>query len=385
MRAGVSPSRVHGVFCLLSRGGRAGLPGSGDSLGVLLTHGNLRAVLAAVLVGLCGTLSTPRAAPLTVVFLPFEDRVRLKEAWDLSVDIPRWFSHTVDTIGSSDSAVHCVPFEAVAELVKENRWGRREYLGPPVMKGVGARLGARYVVSGTVERFKIMKRALTGDGSLSGSHAVGSVADGAGVLPLTAGLQSYSAHVALTVDVYDAASGQLVRSVPLDIDEKEGGLKVWLPFSPENEEMIFYHMSHSEFGSEYFHRNVAGAVMKLCSKRVRDELLSLARNAAPQTLTLADGRSPVAGTILDVSGSDIYLDIGNGDGLLVGQTLEVMKPVRPVLGEGGDTLGWVEEPVTEATVRAIKARHFSQATVVDADTKPEAGWSVRAKLEGAQE
>lgn len=118
----------------------------------------------------------PRA--VRVAFLPFEDRVKLKESWDLSVDMPRWFSHTVDTIAARDSLVRCVPFDSVQALIRQGRWARREYTAPMGIQGMASRLDADWVVGGVVEKFKVLKRAITGDGALAGQHAVSKYAVG---------------------------------------------------------------------------------------------------------------------------------------------------------------------------------------------------------------
>jgi hypothetical protein len=364
-------------YIVTSRG-PAGPCGEWECDDTMLRH---RIALAAA--GLLLPAMVSAAAPARVVFLPFEDKVKLKEAWNLGVDVPRWFSETVDTLGPKDSLLQSVNFDAVQALIAENRWRRGDYTAPITMQGIAARLDARFVVTGTVERFKVIKRALTGDGSLGGTHGTtssGSVTSGVGGAPVTAGLQSYSARVRIAVAVHEGRTGALLRSEAFDLTERDGGLKLWLSTSPENDEMNFYHMSRSPFGSVYFQRNVIGAIMKQCSERLRQALAS----ALPQTSASAPppAREFLEGRILDRVGNDVYVNLGSGDNLLLGEELEVLRPERPVLGDKGDTLGWSETPAGAISIRSIKSAHFSQATVEQGGDSVQVGWNVRARLGG---
>ncbi|MBD3240309.1 MAG: hypothetical protein GF331_06960 [Chitinivibrionales bacterium] len=323
------------------------------------------------------------AAPLRVVYLPFEDKVKLDEAWDLSVDIPRWFSQTVDTIGGArDSAVVSIPFDSTMQLLERNGWARREYIQPATVRRIAAVFEAAYVVIGTIETFKVVKRSLSGDGALRGTHGVSSYAVGGANIPMTAALQSFSADVRIMVEVRDGGSGQQVQVLPLSVDEKDGGLRIWLPSATENPEMDFYYMSRSPFGSEHFHRNVLGAVMKSCSHTVRQALVARETAAvAPMPVE----RELLEGTILDREGGDIYIDLGSDDNILLGERFEVLKPDRPVVGDGGDTLGWVEVPVGIIRIRAIRSKHFALASVVEESDSLRTGWTVRAQIHAAEQ
>jgi hypothetical protein len=364
------------VYCHLARAGRRAREGERNQI-------MLRYRIALAIVGFLLPAIAAAAAPARVVFLPFEDNVKLNEAWNLGVDVPRWFSQTVDTIGPKDSLLRSVNFDTVQALIAENRWRRSDYTAPITMQGIAARLDARFVVTGTVERFKVIKRALTGDGSLGGTNATtssGSLIAGAGGAPVTAGLQAYSARVRIAVAVYEGRTGALLRNESLDLTERDGSLKLWLSTSPENDEMNFYHMSRSPFGSVYFQRNVIGVIMKQCSRRVCEALAA----ALPQTSASA---APVArefleGRILDRVGNDVYVNLGSADNLLLGEALEVLRPERPVRGEKGDTLGWSETPAGAISIRSIKSAHFSQATITQGGDTLQVGWNVRARLGG---
>lgn len=333
-------------------------------------------------IALLCTAGTNAGASVRVLFLPFDDHVRLDEAWDLSVDIPRWFSQTVDTIGGArDSAVVSVPFDSSLQLLERNGLARREYLEPAAVQRIAAAFDAGLVVTGTVERFKVMKRSLSGDGALAGTHGVSSYAVGGGSLPVTAALQAFSAEVRLNVEIRDGETGSQVQVVPLSVNEKDGGLRLWLPTTPENPELDYYHMSRSPFGSEYFHRNVLGAVMKSCSHSVRQALVSRGTAAAAPVPVKRDY---LEGKVLDREGGDIYINLGSADNILLGETFEVLRPDRPVVGDGGDTLGWVEVPAGIIRVRAIRSRHFALASVVEETDALRAGWTVRVKMDSME-
>jgi hypothetical protein len=311
-----------------------------------------------------------------IVVLPFDDKVELREAWDLSVEVPRWFSASIDTIGGAKPVFGVVSFDSVTAFIDQNGWKRTEYLEPGRLQAIAGHFDARLVVTGTVERFKVIKRAITGDAALGGTHSISEVAVGGGGVPVTAGLQAYTADVRLGLTIHSGNSGKQVHYQGVAVDERDGGLKVWLPVSTENDELNYYYMSKHPFGSEYFHRNVLGAVMKQCSREVREAVegeLESPRGASSR------GKEFLEGKILDRAGGDVYINLGSDDNLYLGEELEVLRPERPVVSEAGDTLGWVEVPVATLRVRSIKAGHFARATLVSDPGSIEVGWTVRTK------
>lgn len=305
-------------------------------------------------------LSSAFAAP-RVAFLPFDDRVRLNEAWDLSVDIPRWFAQTVDTIGSTKK-VECISYDSTAAVIKANGWSRSAFMQPQALTRIAALAQVDYILCGTVRVFKVVKRGISSDGLLGVEHQLSGSTSGAGGTPVMAGLHTYSATVRMSVDIYDAG-GQRVETIELDSESKDGGLTLWMPFQGDHSEITFYYLSRTPFGSEYFCKSVAGAVMKQFSQTLQNTLVALSPQL-PQAAVVPAAREFVQGKILDRLGNDVYLNLGSGDGLLLGEELEVLKPSKAVLGEQGDTLGWMEQPVGLLKVRSIKSSHFSQATVV---------------------
>ncbi len=313
-------------------------------------------------------------APLRVAFLPFADDVKLKEAWELSVDVPRWFSVTVDTIGSvSDSRIVCVAFDSVLSDVEGSGWTREEYLGPKAAVRLASIRGADYLVSGTVERFEVLKRAVNTDAAVGASHDFTATTAGKGGVTVMGGLQSYTARVSMDLQVYDGGSGSLVDEFELTTEEKDAGFKMWLPFQLDNAEMNYYYMARTPFGSTYFRKSVPGAVMKYFSMKVHRRLRSIDKQHGA---TDASSANFVEGTVVERSGGDVYVNLGSDDHLLQGELLTVMKPIRPVTS-GTDTLGWVEKPAGTLRVRFIKAAHFSVAEVVDERDSIRVDWKVR--------
>lgn len=332
-------------------------------------------VLAAVLGQACLLSATVRVA-----YLPFKDKVRLKEAWDLSVDIPRWFSQTVDTIDGHDNTVVSVPFDTVLSIIKENALKREDYLSQAQLARLATRLGADCVMSGTVTRFLVMKRAINTDAPLNTSNQIGSNTFGSGGVTVMGGLQSYTAEIAIDVDMYDGRSGKLMKNIPLSVKERDGGLKVWLPIHTDNDEMNFYNMSRNPFGSRYFQRNVAGAVMKHYSYTLKNALraeFSAGRTAAATDVVV---KEHISGRVLERTGPDVYVDLGTADNIMQGEYLEVMRPDHALLGAGGDTLGWVDRQVALLRVRFVKAAHFSQASIVEEADSVTVGSAVRVRM-----
>jgi hypothetical protein len=314
-------------------------------------------------------LATPR-----VLFLPFDDRVRLNEAWDLEVDIPRWYAQTVDTIGGVKK-IECIPYDSAAAIIENNGWSRSLFMQPQTLARLATLTRADYIVSGTVRTFKVVKRGISSDGLLGAEHQLSGSTSGAGGTPVMAGLHTYSATVRMSADIYNAAAERL-QTIELDSESKDGGLTLWMPFQGEHSEMTFYYLSRTPFGSEYFCKSVAGAVMKQFSQTLQNTLLAF--NPQQHHVTVVpEAREFVQGKILDRVGNDVYVNLGSDDGLLLGELLEVLKPSKAVLGEQGDTLGWTEQPVGMLKVRSIKSNHFSQATVSQESDSLRSPWTVR--------
>jgi hypothetical protein len=305
--------------------------------------------------------------------LPFEDEVKLDEAWDLSVDVPRWFAGAVDTIGARDSSLMSVHFDTTMAILEARGWGREDYLSAKILKRLAARFGADYVICGTVSAFKVIKRSISGDVDFSASHGFGEDGLGRGGTKVYGGLASQKATIKMTVDIYSGRTGELRRQVPLDSEKREGDLQLWLPFQFEHTALDYYRMRNKPFGSEYFLRCVPGAIMKSFAATLRERLLALEPVAGVDSVA----KEYLEGTILDRAGAEVYLDLGIKDNLIPGELLQVLRPVRPVVS-GGDTLGWVERPVGKVKVRYLKSDHFSVASVEEEEDSLEPGWTVRA-------
>jgi hypothetical protein len=316
---------------------------------------------------------------VNTLFLPFEDEVKLKEAWDLAVDVPDWFSYTVDTIGEKTDIVFTIPFDTTFALIQKNKWSRNRYMAPNIMQRIAGKYAADYIVSGRIRKFVVVKRAINTDASVSMGAEIDKRTTGQGGASLIAGLQSYTANVKMDVDFYSAKTGQAVDHLYLDSENKDGGINIWLPVQMDNAEINFHYLSRSPFGSKYFHNSVIGALMKHFSRQVHDKLVSL--DAAAGEEDSAENKEYIRGKVLERVDNDIYINLGADDYLIKGDVFEVLKPDHPVTGEQGDTLGWVEIPVATVKIRLIKSSHFSQAVILEEAEQIEPNWAVRLKIE----
>jgi hypothetical protein len=321
-------------------------------------------------------LSTAVFSSTKVLFLPFEDKVKLNEAWDLSIDIPRWYSQTVDTISARDTLVKTISFDTVQSLIKRNGWKRADYMTVSTIQRIAAVCEADIVVTGTIYTFKVMKRSANADGSLTSQTSFTPTVMGQGGATAMVGLQDFSAESKMDIVFYNGRDGKPFEKIVLDSKRNDGGIKIWLPIQTENDEMNFYHLSRSPFGSEYFNKNIVGAVMKSFSQKIRETI----RSREPPAIHPADtAREFLEGKILEKIGQDVYVNLGSKDNLILGDILEVLKPVKPILN-GTDTLGWAEQPAGVIKIRSIKSNHFSQATISGDTGSIQAGWTVRMKM-----
>lgn len=317
-----------------------------------------------------------------VLFLPFNDKVKLNEAWDLSVDVPRWFSVTADTAGGREGRFQAISFDSSLALFAENKWSGKKAYEPEFIARLAARYRADVVVAGTVYRFKVSKRAIVTDGMISANHKLGGGTSGSGGATIMGGLQNYTASVRIDADIFNAA-GKKTETLVMDSEAKDGGLKVWLPITMDNDQLTFYYLSRTPFGSVYFHKSVVGYLMRDFSRRLNDAIAGTRTvSAATSSSVAADSREFVEGKVLGRSGADVYINLGMDDNLFLGEIFEVLRPTMPMVAEAGDTLGWMEEPVAVVKIRSLKSSHFSQATIIEESVPVEQGWTVRLRLEG---
>jgi len=326
---------------------------------------------------------------ITVLCIPFADQVKMKDPWVLSVDVPRWYSETIDTIGEEGVPLSTVPFDSVLAVIKENRWNHKELLDRSILVRLGRRFHADYIVSGSVNHFLVMKRAINSDAMVETTNDLGRGTRGTGQMPVMGGLQTYTANIRMSVDIYDATTAQVERTLLFDSEEKDGGLKVWLPFLSDNDEINFHNMSRSPFGSVYFKKSVVGALMTEFSKNLKKNISTIssymhAEGKKSEELEYKEDRTLskeyLEGKILDRSGDDIYINLGIDDKLFHGEILEVLKPVRPVKSPDGDTLGWVEEVIGTVKVRSLKSSHFSVASVLNESDTITTGLTIRIQI-----
>jgi len=326
-------------------------------------------------------ISAGTAASATrVAFVPFESRAQLKgTAWDLSADVPRWFSKTIDTIAANDTLVRSVSFDSIMSMIRRNGWKAGEYRGTPALLGrLASSAGADIIVSGTISRFKLMKRSAFGNVPVDASVQITQTTTGQGGVTVIGSFGSYTADIAISMSLYEGGSGALLGQMSLDSKEKDAGFNSWFNFQFRNAETDFSKMGDTTFGSQYFQRSVAGVVMKQFSLRLRNKIKELAAIAEKAP---ASSREFMQGKILERSGDQVYIDLGSGDQLLQGEQLTVLKPDHPLLGDSGDTLGWSETPTGAVRVRFIKAKHFSQAAIVNETDSIRAGWTVQNTAE----
>jgi hypothetical protein len=320
------------------------------------------------------------AAATRVAFVPFESSMRLKgTAWDLSADVPRWFSETIDTIAANDTSVRAVPLDAIMSIIRQNGWNAGEYRGTPALLGrLASSAGADMIVTGRISRFNLMKRSAFGNVPIDASAQITQTTTGQGGVTVIGSFGSYTADIAISISVYESGAGALLGQMSLDSKEKDAGFNSWFNFQLQNAETDFSRMGDTLFGSRYFQRSVAGVVMKQFSLRLHDKIKELAAAAEKSG---APSKDYMQGKILERRGDQVYLDLGSGDQLLQGEQLTVLRPDHPLLGDTGDTLGWADRPAGAVRVRFIKAKHFSQAAIISETDSIQAGWSVQNTTE----
>ncbi len=326
---------------------------------------------------LCGAATT--FATTKILFLPFDDRVKLKDTWVLGVDVPRYFSTMVDTIGSYgkyDSSLAIVPFDSVLNCIKSNSWSRVEYTSPLYIVKLAHRFKADYVINGTVAVFKVVKRAVNTTAPLYGGADLSSVVKnttGGGGITVMGGLQSYTATAVMGLDLLDGSTGQALFQIPLNTSEKDGGFKIYATFQSNNPEMDYYEMSTTPFGSPSFQRSVPGIVMKTFSQDIQNKvcLYKPVEKQPKQT-----DRSYSVGSVLERSGSDVYINFGSADNVMQGEEIEVQRPDHAII-VAGDTLGWSDKTVGVIRVRFIKSPHLSQASIVSEVDSIRSGDAIR--------
>lgn len=317
-----------------------------------------------------------------VVFLPFDDRVQLKEAWDLEVDVPKWFSRTIDTIAKNkndeDFTIKSINFDSIQSFLKSNQWESIDFLEKRALQKIAKQFNCNYIITGKITSFYISRKGISTDAELT--LGMGSISTNAkGSVPTLGNIQSVHAKIKMVVSIYDGESGALLSTIPLDSDQRDGSLSIITPFQRENAENDYYYLSRTEFGSAYFNKSIAGEIMRDFCLKISASINNYNKPQKIQNTEKELKNNLIEGKILERSGKYIYIDLGLEDKILKGETFEIYRPDHPIKNAQGDTLGWAETLAGTAQIHSIKSSHFSMALILSETDTIRNGWVVRPK------
>jgi hypothetical protein len=280
------------------------------------------------------------------LFLPFQNNSDFTGKWDVGIDVPRFLSaytkerYRIPTVSSVVVQNFVSEFGGAVDDVKT--WIALYH-----------RFGVRYLVAGVLDVFDV-SRFMTGQ-------------------PLLGGYEAFKGEVSISFVVYDL-DRTASSSVPVWIKKGEASgefadrsLALTL-FGKQTERTIEYReLDKIRFGSEDFNRTVIGQAcfqlaehfaislentmpaIKAWGMTNPDSVLRLGRSL--DTLSLKYKPRGVLGEVIFVEGQSAFINLGNEDGVRMGQQILVYRDQVSMKSE--------TESVGELRVTEFRGAHLS--------------------------
>jgi hypothetical protein len=312
--------------------------------------------LVTLLLGMAG-VSAHRAhaqQPSTpgFLFLPFQNKSDFTGKWQIGTDVPRFLSayikerYRIPTVSSVVAQNFASEIGGAVDDVKT--W-----------TALYNRFGVRYLVAGDLDVFDV-SRFMTGQ-------------------PLLGGYEAYKGEVSISFIVYDLDRTSS-SAVPVSITKGEASgqfadrsLALTLFGKPSERTVEFRELDKIRFGSEDFNRTVIGqACFQLAERFARsletsmpaikawgmtnpDSVLHLGQSI--DSISLKFQPKAVVGEVVLVEGESAFINLGNEDGLRMGQQILVYRD-QVSMKSGTDSVG-------ELRVTEFRGAHLTLTRIVN--------------------
>jgi curli biogenesis system outer membrane secretion channel CsgG len=240
----------------------------------------------------------------------------------------------------NDGAYRVIDRQAMAKILAEQNFSNSNRADPNSAAQIGKLLGVQVIIIGDITQFgnDDKKYGAAGGGGTYGGIGLGGL-----------GIKKSKATVAVTARMIDVNTGEiLASSTGTGTSQRSGAMLGGGGAGSGGFGGGKVDMGSSNFASTIIGEAVHGAVTDLGAK--------LDADAAKLPATVAPPRAPVAGLVADVSGDQIILNVGSGQGVQVGDILAVSHAGRQIKDPAtGKVLRSIDTPLGTVTITSVDA------------------------------
>ncbi len=227
----------------------------------------------------------------------------------------------------NDGQYRVIDRQAMAKILAEQNFSNSNRADPNTAAQIGKLLGVQVIIIGDITQFGNDDKSYGAGGGGGNWHGVG-----VGSL----GLKKSKATVAVTARMIDVNTGEiLASSTGTGTSQRSGAMLGGGGANSGGFGGGKVDMGSSNFANTIIGEAVHGAVTDLGAK--------LDANAAKLPAAAVAARVPVAGLVADVSGDQLILNVGAGQGVQVGDILAVSHAGRQI-----------KDPATGKVLRSIE-------------------------------
>ena len=222
--------------------------------------------------------------------------------------------------------------EQINKIMAEQAFGLSGAVNPDTAAKIGRIIGVGVIVTGGVTEFGV-KESKMGVGGLGR------------VLPFGGGgkIERNTARVALDVRFIDTTTGQILLAEMAEGEESSHGVDVDLSIAPS-----------VDFGKEGFDEIVIGKATRKTVEKVVEKIKEAMENV------------PWQGSIVKVSGEQIYINTGSDDGREPGNEFVVYRAGEELLDpDTGESLGSETEKIGRIEIVNVKDKKLSIAKPIE--------------------
>lgn len=212
------------------------------------------------------------------------------------------------------------------DVLKEQQLGASGMVNEQTSAKVGDLVGAQILIRGAVTEFQ---------------EKTGGSAGGFALPKFGIGVKTASAHVAIDIKIYDVTTGVVLDAKNISKEIKESGLA------------MAANVHGIKFGGAEFQKTPVGKAVRECI------------NEAVEYVTIRMDKVAWQARIALVNGEKIYINIGEGGGIKVGDVFTVYRPGTEIVDpETGISLGFEESRVASIRVDKVTDK-FSIASATE--------------------
>jgi curli biogenesis system outer membrane secretion channel CsgG len=243
------------------------------------------------------------------------------EGWDVGEAIAAQLSTALE----QTSCFVVIDRLALSEVLREQELGLAGVVGRDTAARAGGLIGAQILIKGEITEFEPGKK---GKGATAGV-GLSNVPIG-----LRVGGNHNVAHVAIDVRLIDASTGQVLFTQSVTSEARTFGLALGIDYRK------------ASIGGDSFEKTPLGEAMREAVGEATGYIVTQMRQVN------------WTGQVVDVQGSTVYLNAGEGAGIKVGDTLSIYTVTRELIDPAtGQSLGREEKKLGELRVGRVDQKY----------------------------